>query len=367
MNDPAKANWPGRTGLNTFTFDMRHGETGRSARRRAGQCPYPAWKGTRQAPRCPEPNQPDITPPWYDALGIPQKALLPPSPSPDDPFDMVIANGRRNPASGVIGFSGRQYSCDEFPPASWIEGGIGYAAPVYEGQGGRGNTFCAPIAFGCTDSGTAPQYRGTASEQNWQGLIHGDLKTFLGVWAALQGYPVTTQTGISFQFRTNTDPTALYAARVWHNDGTGQTDDRGPTTNFPRRGEQGPQILAEYVPNDDGTMVVILHDGEVIRRNETVLGRKRARRAVQMVSGNNVENILGGSYGNLTSVAPTTLVFPLTNADPNEDLIYRADRRSNVERTTESDSAASNGTESPEWYVPGLSFILDMFTANQTC
>jgi hypothetical protein len=100
----------------------------------------------------------------------------------------VIADGRRRPTPGATGWSGLKYSCDEFPPASWIEGGIGYAAPVPEGQGGRGNTFCAPIAFGCTDGGDAPQFRGTGSEQNWQGRIHGDLSRFLGKGTKSSGH-----------------------------------------------------------------------------------------------------------------------------------------------------------------------------------
>lgn len=52
-----------------------------------------------------------------------------PQDSPINPlngaFEMRIADGRDNPAVGALQESGRIYSCDEFPPASWVEGGVG--------------------------------------------------------------------------------------------------------------------------------------------------------------------------------------------------------------------------------------------------
>jgi hypothetical protein len=58
--------------------------------------------------------------------------------------------------------SQRVYSCDEFPPASFVEGGIGLPnSKIPEGNNGKGTTFCAPIGSNC-GGGTK-----VMSEQDW--------------------------------------------------------------------------------------------------------------------------------------------------------------------------------------------------------
>lgn len=76
--------------------------------------------------RCPEPNQPRVVPPLYDANGLGVTALKNPPLNPlTGAFELRIADGRDNPTVGALQESGRIYSCDEFPPATWIEGGVG--------------------------------------------------------------------------------------------------------------------------------------------------------------------------------------------------------------------------------------------------
>lgn len=96
-------------------------------------------------------------------------------------------NGRRfflvqddvDPAGNVIQ-SKLEYTCDEFPMRSTVEGGIGLPANVspgndpVEGRGQRGFTRCAASRW-CS----LPGARGIASEQNWQArgqiLLHNAL------------------------------------------------------------------------------------------------------------------------------------------------------------------------------------------------
>jgi hypothetical protein len=69
---------------------------------------------------------------------------------------------KRLPDGTIAQRSGRRYSCDEFPPASWVEGGVGMQGyDIDEGAGQPGLTICAPIAFKCGGQ------RGISSEQNW--------------------------------------------------------------------------------------------------------------------------------------------------------------------------------------------------------
>ncbi|KAK2039764.1 hypothetical protein LZ31DRAFT_545292 [Colletotrichum somersetense] len=66
------------------------------------------------------------------------------------------------PADGSAAIpSGLRYSCDEFPPASWVEGGAGI-----NGGGDKSLTRCAPIG----------SCNGVAGEQTWQGLVHSQLR-----------------------------------------------------------------------------------------------------------------------------------------------------------------------------------------------
>lgn len=125
LNDPQKSTWNGRAGNDVFTYDMYAAEKQayliavkkpskrRNREHRRDLMCGSNWRGTRGD--CPESNQPDVLPgPW------PHKGL-----------ETIITNtalyeiealriGNNPPVR-----SGRQYTCDEFPPASWVEGGVG--------------------------------------------------------------------------------------------------------------------------------------------------------------------------------------------------------------------------------------------------
>ncbi|KAF9885052.1 hypothetical protein FE257_000783 [Aspergillus nanangensis] len=85
---------------------------------------------------------------------------------PKPEFQMEIPN-----AAGD-GPSGMRYTCDEFPAASWIEGGRNGQQPPLT------NVYCSPKAVSCDSSvwlgvqARLPNYPNVASEQDWQGLAH---------------------------------------------------------------------------------------------------------------------------------------------------------------------------------------------------
>ncbi|EEY19830.1 hypothetical protein VDBG_05939 [Verticillium alfalfae VaMs.102] len=91
-------------------------------------------------------------------------------------------------------------SCDEFPAASWIEGGNG------------ASTYCAPISAGCAASAS------TATEQDWQGDGHNAL----GRWftAMAQGKltpfsPKPDYTIFKFDYLADTTQGATVGDAVW--------------------------------------------------------------------------------------------------------------------------------------------------------
>jgi len=117
--------------------------------------------------RCPEPDQPDVMPgPWaYTDLETQSPLTL-----------LEIKGLRLFMENGGVLRSGRQYTCDEFPPASWIEGGDGPGRPATangDSGGSEANTYCAPAG----QSGTCrhPHPYRVRSEQDWQGVIHSTL------------------------------------------------------------------------------------------------------------------------------------------------------------------------------------------------
>ncbi|KAL5354921.1 hypothetical protein BJX96DRAFT_170177 [Aspergillus floccosus] len=110
---------------------------------------------------------------------------------PNPQFRMEIPN-----ALGT-GPSGMRYTCDEFPAASWIEGGVN-GLPPYS------SVYCAPKDVSCeSDTWTSvtqqfPNYPRTKSEQDWQGNAH----SMLGAYAkdrSLWAMPV-----MKFRFTTTT-------------------------------------------------------------------------------------------------------------------------------------------------------------------
>ncbi|GES61328.1 hypothetical protein ATEIFO6365_0006078700 [Aspergillus terreus] len=75
------------------------------------------------------------------------------------------------------GPSGMRYTCDEFPAASWIEGGVNNLPPYT-------SIYCAPKAVSCeSDTWAAvllqnPNYPNRQSEQDWQGNAHSMLGAY---------------------------------------------------------------------------------------------------------------------------------------------------------------------------------------------
>ena len=133
-NDPAKSQWPRRQ-AGWFTVDFGAGvkqhwpgyrsNPTRANIRRDLQCPK-SWKGTVLAPRCPETNQEAVVPAWVDATGAPITAIVPQDlTKPAELAYLEIMYKHTGNNALTRRRSGRVYSCDEFPPASWVEGGVG--------------------------------------------------------------------------------------------------------------------------------------------------------------------------------------------------------------------------------------------------
>jgi chitinase len=99
--------------------------------RRKEQCPDD-WKGTVGSPKCPQPLQPDVVPAWVDSTGTGIRGIVPQDLSDlTKPAYLEIMYKQTGNNALTRRRSGRVYSCDEFPPASWIEGGVGTAGYVY--------------------------------------------------------------------------------------------------------------------------------------------------------------------------------------------------------------------------------------------
>jgi chitinase len=163
-----------------------------------------------------------------------------------------------------------KYSCDEFPPAAWIEGGVGTpGVGTPEGDGTDGNTYCAPIADGCGGTGT-----GTASEQNWQGTIHGRLKSILRKKIkALRGNNPKSDEAVAFKFRTATYVTQGHAARVYFRQGNNNVAVGSPSSGgsgtiiVPRAGPtpatgQHDRVLRRQIPHANATAMEKLEFGK---------------------------------------------------------------------------------------------------------
>ncbi|KAL0934896.1 LysM domain-containing protein [Colletotrichum truncatum] len=160
-----------------FAFDAN---TQRSSARGNRMCPtgINGWKSRHPCPEVagvPAGNlaQPPIQ--RYDRGALPVPATNP-WPHVDIQQPSLLPNGRRlffveddvDPAGNVI-LSKLEYTCDEFPMRSTVEGGTGLPANVspgndpVEGRGQPGFTRCAASRW-CSQPGAG----GIASEQNWQ-------------------------------------------------------------------------------------------------------------------------------------------------------------------------------------------------------
>jgi chitinase len=104
----------------------------------------------------------------WDAIGLPKTQII---PQIGTQVYLKIADERDQQFVGQTQDSGRVYSCDKFPPASWIEGGHGIADTPTATQV---NTYCAPMAIEFSGDDDP---RGC--EQNWQVSIYKVLSTVL--------------------------------------------------------------------------------------------------------------------------------------------------------------------------------------------
>ncbi|KAF2272063.1 uncharacterized protein EI97DRAFT_504490 [Westerdykella ornata] len=154
-------------------------------RRRANSCPSD-WSDNHD---CPEILQDPIRA-WVrtprllkDTWAFPSTQLLPrPANSgsgsgvPGAGFKYEIA------AANLVDSAGLAYTCDEFPPASWIEGGSDL-------NGNSATTICAPHGISCSSKewkivkslyngvpGT--EYPSARSEQDWQATSHSHLSGY---------------------------------------------------------------------------------------------------------------------------------------------------------------------------------------------
>ena len=137
-----------------FGYDFHTGKqpSWRSYQRRENSCPShstPAWKDYHT---CPEPNQRTV---MRSDRSWPYTELEPNS---------AVSNQIRNyvDTAGILRESKMRYTCDEFPPATWIEGG----GNRFGDDDDKAQTRCA--AMKCSS--------GIKAEQDWQANAHNNLQ-----------------------------------------------------------------------------------------------------------------------------------------------------------------------------------------------
>ncbi|RDA83937.1 hypothetical protein CP532_3642 [Ophiocordyceps camponoti-leonardi (nom. inval.)] len=163
MANKTKSEWGSREASDVFSYDFS--ATERSYyQRRWDSCPYTWSKWPDAFSICPQTDQPRIMPgPWmHQDLEISKRKVAMEIQSSANAT--YAANLAHNP-----GRSGRQYACDEFPPASWIEGGNGPGNRSVRADddwiGTPANTYCVPqmVSTDCKET-----YPGVHSERDWQ-------------------------------------------------------------------------------------------------------------------------------------------------------------------------------------------------------
>jgi hypothetical protein len=128
-----------------YGYDLNTG--GRNSRqyyRRKQSCPT-SWKKSHS---CPEIAQEDVfrhDGKWFTTAIEPGTTIN------------QLANQRDQTTGRVLKYSQIRYTCDEFPPASWVEGG--------DGSSGSSPSTTRCAAWRCG--------KGVKAEQNWQGTAHG--------------------------------------------------------------------------------------------------------------------------------------------------------------------------------------------------
>ncbi|KAL2130726.1 hypothetical protein VTI74DRAFT_6055 [Chaetomium olivicolor] len=148
-----------------YAYDFDSGETisgvpnTRQHNRREASCPSPGWKNSHT---CPEPvNQQTL---WRHDGPWGSTALEPGT------TDNSIEH-EHNAQGQITRYAQLRYSCDEFPPATWVEGGNGWDRTT------PANSSCAGLS--CIAPGSNPGNVAHKAEQNWQGLAHGTLRAVL--------------------------------------------------------------------------------------------------------------------------------------------------------------------------------------------
>lgn len=190
-----------RSGLPTYVFgyDFSTGKSlsrWRSANRREHSCPskrQPMWKDFHF---CPESNQRTVMRhdgAWYTT------ALEDPDEDPLAIKNRYLPNGQLAELSKI------RYSCDEFPPATWVEGG-----DDTDGTG-QSQTRCAAIRCG----------EGVKAEQDWQATAHNglqnEIKRLVNARRRDYGqfpYWQAKNSVVLFGFTMNNEPDNI-AARIW--------------------------------------------------------------------------------------------------------------------------------------------------------
>ncbi|KAL4937115.1 hypothetical protein ASPVEDRAFT_77909 [Aspergillus versicolor CBS 583.65] len=192
----------GSVGTGTYHYDadyrIRQGDSGqRKSVRRNDNCPSSWIDG-----RCPEADQPRF---YAGARGFADALMYRGRNADREPDDNRLAEEyTKRLADGSVKTMHREIgavlSCDEWPAASWIEGGSG------------GATYCSPIGQGCGRT------RAVQTDQNWQAQAHNAI----GIWSRIRS-PADRRnadthdpeyTIFKFDFRTVDDNNNGYATWV---------------------------------------------------------------------------------------------------------------------------------------------------------
>ncbi|KAI5919335.1 hypothetical protein F4810DRAFT_506116 [Camillea tinctor] len=148
-----------------FGYDMNSRVT---SQRGNAMCPS-SWKNNHPCPER-DPNtgvvtQPEIMPDdWYSKERETDNALHLNEIRAKYVADPNSPNGRK-----LDKRSGRYYTCEEWPPRSFVEGGVGTPGQgvLPEGDGNAGNTICAPMSINSQCAGTnVPRNEQVWSEQS---------------------------------------------------------------------------------------------------------------------------------------------------------------------------------------------------------
>lgn len=235
-----------------FTYDLNSKRKTARQRRSCSNFKTNLPKGKKA--RCPETGQPKFY--RQDGLKWPTTRL---DRSPTSQVALRIAAkgfGKNKVDSGLV------YTCDEFPPATFVEGGVG------DGSTGstKSNTYCAP--HGCSSK--------ARSEQDWQGSSHGKLRGMFSRVATATNTPLNRRNGaVRFLFRTTSSKTkpvvgvyakGLAGPRFTNNQGLRKRDDIAQMTQGSVQEREAAILRAvERDPNffDDALKVQIWHDDPI--------------------------------------------------------------------------------------------------------